>query len=129
MSKNDIIPYRKDLKLLARRLRKNSTLSEVLLWNEIKRKRVHGYEFHRQVPLLDYIVDFYCHELRLIIEIDGSSHDDPDVQANDEIRQSTLEEYNLRFLRYDDLDVKKDISWVVADIYRWVEEYERGCKK
>ncbi|MCB0506202.1 MAG: DUF559 domain-containing protein, partial [Cyclobacteriaceae bacterium] len=66
--KNRIIPYRKDLKEKARDLRKHSTLAEVLLWQEIKGKRIKGYQFHRQVPMLDYIVDFYCHELALAIE-------------------------------------------------------------
>jgi very-short-patch-repair endonuclease len=54
-------------------LRKNGTLSEVLLWKKIKGKAL-GVEFHRQVPLLEHIVDFYCHELGLAIEIDGASH-------------------------------------------------------
>jgi len=70
---NKIIPYNPKLKALARQLRKNSTLSEVLLWQKIKQKG-YGVQFHRQVPLLEYIVDFYCHELKLAIEIDGDSH-------------------------------------------------------
>jgi len=60
--KNKIIPYNPKLKELARELRKNSTLSEVLLWLKIKAK-VMGVEFHRQVPIGNFIVDFYCHEL------------------------------------------------------------------
>ena len=72
--RNKIIPYNPKLKLLARELRKNSTLSEVLLWQNIK-QRGYGVQFHRQVPMLDYIVDFYCHEIGLAIEIDGSSHE------------------------------------------------------
>lgn len=62
------------LKQLARELRKNSTLSEVLLWDELNKKKL-GFEFHRQVPIKNYIVDFFCHELMLAIEVDGSSHD------------------------------------------------------
>jgi len=73
--KNKIIPYNPKLKELARELRKNSTLSEVLLWLKIKGK-VMGVEFHRQVPIDNFIVDFYCHELMLAIEIEGSSHDE-----------------------------------------------------
>ena len=73
--KNKIIPYNPKLKELARELRKNSTLSEVLLWIKIKGKAM-GVEFHRQVPIDNFIVDFYCHELMLTIEIDGSSHDE-----------------------------------------------------
>jgi very-short-patch-repair endonuclease len=74
MSKNIIIPYNPKLRSLARQLRNNSTLSEVLLWKNIKGKSF-DYEFHRQVPLFDFIVDFYCHELNLAIEIDGNTHD------------------------------------------------------
>ncbi|HEY3429778.1 MAG TPA: DUF559 domain-containing protein, partial [Cyclobacteriaceae bacterium] len=65
--KNKIIPYRKDLRLKARELRNNSTLSEILLWDEIKNRQILKFQFHRQVPLLNYIVDFYCHELMLAI--------------------------------------------------------------
>ena len=63
-------PYRRDLRQKARVLRKNSTLGEVLLWRAIKGRRV-GCEFHRQVPVGDYIVDFFCHEKALAVEIDG----------------------------------------------------------
>lgn len=69
-----IIPYNPKLKLLARGLRNNSTLAEVLLWNQIKSKKLHGYQFLRQKPLDKYIVDFFCYELMLAIEIDGESH-------------------------------------------------------
>lgn len=71
--RNKIIPYNPKLKEYARYLRKNSTISEVLLWKKIKNKSL-GVEFHRQVPILEFIVDFYCHELFLAIEIDGGSH-------------------------------------------------------
>jgi very-short-patch-repair endonuclease len=74
MTKNTFIPYNPKLKILARQLRNNSTLSKVLLWNKIRGKAL-GYEFHRQVPIDEFIVDFFCHELLLAIEIDGSSHD------------------------------------------------------
>ena len=73
--KNEIIPYKPYLKKLARQLRLNSTLSEVLLWNELKQKKMHGYDFDRQKPIDDFIVDFYCKRLKLAIEIDGESHD------------------------------------------------------
>ena len=72
--RNNIIPYNPKLKEYARQLRNNSTLSEVLLWQKIKGKAL-GVEFHRQVPINEFIVYFYCHEIQLAIEIDGSSHD------------------------------------------------------
>jgi len=122
MSKNRIIPYRKDLKLLARKLRKESTLSEVLLWCELRNKQLLGFQFHRQVPILDYIVDFYCHELHLAIEIDGASHSRDTIAINDALRQKRLEKEGLKFLRFDDLDIKQNIEMVVCDIITWIEQ-------
>lgn len=123
MPKNKIIPYRQNLKLLARELRKNSTLSEVLLWCEIKNKQLLGYQFHRQVPMLDYIVDFYCHELMLVIEIDGDSHNHEDAVKKDQIRQNRIESHGVHFLRFDDLDVKKNMPHVLNSICYWIEEH------
>jgi very-short-patch-repair endonuclease len=117
--KNKIIPYNPKLKELARELRKNSTLSEVLLWLKIKGK-VMGVEFHRQVPIDNFIVDFYCHELMLAIEIDGSSHDDK--QDYDQNRQLILENLGVKFIRFRDIDVKQSMGWVLEELMICVEE-------
>ena len=117
--KNKIIPYNPKLKEFARELRKNSTLSEVLLWLKIKGK-VMGVEFHRQVPIDNFIVDFYCHELMLAIEIDGSSHDDK--QDYDQNRQLILENLGVRFIRFSDIDVKQKMGWVLEELMICVEE-------
>jgi len=74
MNKRKLIPYNPKLKQLARKLRNKSTKSEVLLWNYLKGKQIKGFDFHRQKPIGNYIVDFYCSELLLAIEIDGESH-------------------------------------------------------
>ena len=68
------ILYSKDLKQRSRDLRNNSTLAEVLLWNHLKRRKMLGYQFMRQKPIHHSIVDFYCSQLKLVIEIDGESH-------------------------------------------------------
>ena len=120
--KNKIIPYRKDLKEKARELRKHGTLAEVLLWQEIKGKQIKGFQFHRQVPMLDYIVDFYCHELALVIEIDGDSHYHDDAPIKDATRQKRIESYGINFLRFDDVDVKKNIGYVLSTIIEWIED-------
>ncbi|MEZ4899076.1 MAG: DUF559 domain-containing protein [Saprospiraceae bacterium] len=86
--KNKIIPYNPNLKILARKLRNQSTLSKVLFWKQIKSKSL-GYEFHRQVPIDEYIVDFYCHEIMLAIEIDGNSHEGEYAIMKDEERQQS----------------------------------------
>jgi very-short-patch-repair endonuclease len=119
MSQNrKIIPYNPELKELARDLRKTMTLSEVLLWNQLKQKNMMGYDFDRQRPIGNYIVDFYCKELSLAIEIDGDTH----IYRNDEDdkRQLTLEKTGIRFLRFDDIEVKKNMSNVLRVIEDWI---------
>jgi very-short-patch-repair endonuclease len=103
------------------------TLSEVLLWNELKQNRL-GVDFDRQRPIDNYIVDFYCKDLMLAIEIDGDSHLHPEVAKNDKIRQQRLESLGVRFLRFDDLDVKRDINYVFLTIQDWVEEHKDDLK-
>lgn len=70
----------------ARELRKNMTLAEKILWSELKSKKLSGYKFRRQLPVFDYIVDFYCYELNLIIEIDGPVHNLPEIEIYDDKR-------------------------------------------
>ena len=116
--KRKIIPYNPELKELARDLRKNMTFSEVLLWNELKQKKILGYDFDRQRPVDNYIVDFYCKELSLAIEIDGSTHYYRDVE--DEIRQKNLEKLGVHFLRFDDIEIKKNMFNVLRVIEDWI---------
>ncbi|PHS62072.1 MAG: DNA methylase [Flavobacterium sp.] len=117
--KNKIIPYQSYLKELARKLRKESTLSEILVWQKIK-QRSYDVQFHRQVPMLNYIVDFYCHEIQLVIEIDGNSHDYKYFE--DLHRQNQIEKYGITFLRFTDLEVKKDMFSVELAIREKVNE-------
>ena len=120
--KNKIIPYEPHLKEYARILRKNSTLSEVLLWNQIKNKAF-DVQFHRQVPILNYIVDFYCHEINLAIEIDGESHlykYDYDIK-----RQIEIEKYNIKFIRFSDADVKNNMFSVLLSLEKVINELTR----
>jgi very-short-patch-repair endonuclease len=86
MPRNTIIWYRKDLREKSRELRKKSTVGEELLWKRIRRRAVMGYQFHRQVPMLNFIADFYCHELDLVVEVDGDYHLHPDTQDYDNYR-------------------------------------------
>jgi very-short-patch-repair endonuclease len=118
----DIIPYNPKLKLLARKLRQNMTLSEVLLWQELKGKQMLAFDFDRQRPIDEFIVDFYCKELKLAIEIDGSSHNEEGAFEKDRIRQERLEFLGVRFLRYSDIDVKRKMPFVLNDIHDWIVE-------
>ena len=100
------------------------TLSEVLLWNTLKQKKMLGMDFDRQRPILNYIVDFYCKDLMLAIEVDGSSHDNK--WEEDQFRQQELEQAGVRFLRFTDQEVKKDIQGVLRVIQDWVEDAIRN---
>lgn len=108
---NKIIPYRSDLRERSRYLRNNSTHTEILIWKKIKNKAF-KVQFHRQVPILDYIVDFYCHEIGLVIEIDGSSHDSKFFY--DAKRQGRLEAEGVRFIRFTDKEIKQDMMNVLV---------------
>jgi len=83
---------------------------------------MYGYDFHRQKPLLNYIADFYCYELELVIEIDGMYHDTEEIYTLDMIREEELKKYNLTILRFTEHEVKKDI----VNVLRTIEGYIPG---
>ncbi len=116
--KRGFLPYNPKLTSMARNLRNNSTLAEVLLWNQLKRKQMRGYDFHRQKPIDGFIVDFFSPKLLLAVEIDGTSHAFRDSQ--DTARQKQLEYLGIRFLRFDDLDVKFRMDDVLKTIDEWI---------
>ena len=115
--------YNPKLIALSRELRKKGTLSEVLLWKILRGRKVKGSQFMRQKPIGNYIVDFFSSKLKLIIEIDGISHNDK--TDSDQIRQQKLESLGLSVLRFYEWDVKKDICAVVQSIENWIEEHEK----
>lgn len=94
------------------------TLSEVLLWDRLKNKQMMGYDFHRQRPIDEYVVDFFCPRLSLVIEIDGDSHEAK--LEKDSIRQSEIERYGVHFVRFEDDEVKKNLDGVVEAIRDWI---------
>lgn len=123
--RRDIIPYNPKLKELARRLRKNMTFSEVKLWNELKNGKMLAYDFDRQRPIGNYIVDFYCKDLKLAIEVDGITHEDEKVMMKDKVKQEDLEILGVNFLRFDALLVVNEIEAVVREIGNWIDDYEQ----
>ncbi|TAL46715.1 MAG: DUF559 domain-containing protein, partial [Chitinophagaceae bacterium] len=94
------IPYNKTLKDFSRELRNYSTPGEVLLWKKLRARGMMGYQFNRQKPLDNYIVDFYCQLLHLVIEIDGDYHNRTEVWVKDDERQKILESLGLNFMRF-----------------------------
>ena len=111
-----VIHYNPKLKALAAQLRSRGTKSEILLWNELKGGQLNGLRFIRQKPIGDFIVDFYCKEVGLVIELDGLSHQCNEVMDLDERKQSYLESIGLKVIRFEDEDVIRDIRNVMRVI-------------
>src|SRR5215207_3602566 len=111
--KRDILPYEEKLKELAKELRSNMTFSEVKLWNEIKNGKMRKYDFDRQRPIGNYIVDFYCKDLKLAIEIDGITHEEENTILRDKMRQEELELAGVKFLRFNALLVVNKVEAVL----------------
>ena len=105
-----------DIKERARYMRQNPTPAENILWRRLRCKRVRGFHFRRQHPIGRFIVDFYCSAARLVIEIDGSSHDTTEQKEFDAARQAHLEEIGLRVLRFSNTQVVNETDAVVAVI-------------
>ncbi len=105
--------YNTKLKQLARDLRNNSTRAEKKLWYELLSHRQFGdYQFLRQRIIDRYIVDFFCKELSLIIEVDGRSHDFDDVKQRDLIREDRLRDLGYEIVRFSDWEVHNDLGAV-----------------
>jgi very-short-patch-repair endonuclease len=122
------IPYNKNLKTFSRKLRNHSTLDEILLWMQLRAGTVKGYTFNRQKPLGNYIVDFYCKPLKLVIEVDGGYHFTPEQRVKDQHRQQILEAMGLQFLRFLDDEVRKDMNLVIRAIEAYIDSFEANDK-
>ena len=104
----------------ARLLRKQMTKSEELLWERLRGKQLLGLRFRRQHPIDIFIVDFYCHDARLIIELDGEIHNER-VEYDDG-REAEIERYNLKVIRFSNHEVLNEIEKVVEIITSVVKE-------
>ena len=115
--------YNKNLQPNANRLRKEMTKAEACLWKYVLRAgKMKGYGFRRQRPVLNYIADFMCMELMLIVEVDGSIHELEEVRKNDEQRQKALEEAGFTVLRFTNNEVLTNIQWVHSCLEEWIEK-------
>jgi len=104
----------------ASRLRRNMTYSEELLWNELKGKQILGLRFRRQHPISKYIVDFYCHSAKLVIELDGKIH--LAKKEQDKERTKEIEELGLQIIRFQNEEVEKKIDEVLIKITEKAKE-------
>ena len=118
MNRRKIIPYNPKLKEYAKKLRNNSTYTEIMLWNYLKQKQIRGYDFDRQKPIDNYIVDFYCKDLMLAIEVDGDSH--YGNEKKDEEKDKRLNQLGVAVLRFDDLEIKYSLDKVLEKIEQWI---------
>ena len=115
-------PYSRDLKILSQKLRSTQTEAERKLWQRINRDQLLGFRFNRQKPLLSYIVDFYCLKAKLVIELDGSQHYEPDYQEKDRLRDAELNSLGFTVMRFDNHSVMTNIDGVVEAIYQYLSE-------
>ena len=123
MARRKIIPYNPKLKELARQLRNDSTKTEIFLWLKLKGKQMYGYDFHRQKPIDNYILDFFCYELMLGIEVDGYSHQFLEIYNNDGIKEKRMNELGIALLRFTDDEVLNEMEYVLRAIEYYIFEY------
>lgn len=128
MDKRKIIPYNPKLKEFARQLRNNSTKAEVILWQKLKRKQMYGYDFHRQKPIDNYILDFFCNELTLGIKVDGYSHQIVEVFEKDQVKEAIMNKLGIHVLRFSDEQVLKDMDNVLRAIEDYILRFEEKEK-
>jgi very-short-patch-repair endonuclease len=125
-NKNNLWHYNQNLLPLAHNLRLAMTKAEACLWKYVLRAgMMKGYTFRRQRPVLNYIADFMCKELMVVIEVDGFSHDDEIILNKDAKRQAELEAAGFSVLRFLDSDVLKGIEGVRRTIENFADDFEK----
>jgi len=112
------LPYNSALRQHAKELRKAGNLSEALLWLQLKKGNLKGYDFDRQKIIGNYIVDFFCASCGLVVEIDGYTHDDKGDY--DDRRDKYLKSLGLEVIHINDRDIKKNLSGVVDYLEAWL---------
>lgn len=101
---------------LRRKLRKQATRAENFLWYHLRNKKIAGYKFRRQHSMGRYILDFFCAEKMLGMEVDGYTHLDPVIRANDRVRQQWIEQHGVRVMRFTDGEVLEETEQVIEKI-------------
>jgi len=101
-------------------LRNRMTNAEIILWEALRNRQFMGLKFRRQHPITRFIVDFYCHKYKLIIELDGSIHELTEVKENDKIREEELRDLGLRILRFTNDDVTLNLQGTLKKIEQFI---------
>lgn len=114
--KNEIITYNPKLKGLAKTNRKNLTKGELILWSQLKGRQIDGVRFSRQICVSNCILDFYCKELKLAVEVQGYSHNIQDLIDKDIRRIENLKQLGVKVIEIDERDIFNDLDNVIAQI-------------
>ena len=101
---------------LAKELRRKMTPSEKVLWHGLRCHKIAGLKFRRQHPIRYYIADFYCHQARLVIEVDGPIHDRIDRREHDQQRDGVMEDFGIMILRFSNDEIKYQLMAVLKKI-------------
>jgi len=109
-----------------RLLRKHLSKAEAVMWKHLSRKQMLGCKFRRQYGVDQFVIDFYCPELKLAIEIDGDTHFRTDTREYDKDRQEYLENFGIEFMRFTNLEVLNNLSGVLETIADKIERMESG---
>lgn len=112
----------------AEELRKNPTFEENLLWQYLKGNQL-GVRFKRQHPIWLYIADFYCHEIKLVIEIDGSIHNLKEVKERDIVREDDIVSFGIRVIRFRNSEIRNSIIQVLKKISEVISELRKDGKQ
>ena len=112
-----MLDYNKRLKEHSQRLRKGMTDAEKTLWSRIRGKQLKGYQFYRQKPIGNFIVDFHCSRAHLVLELDGGQHYTEDGKVKDSRRDEFMRNIGLRVLRFSDREVFENIEGVIEKIW------------
>lgn len=107
---------RKEQTSTRQELRKRMTPAEVILWNQLRGRAINGFKFRRQFGIGAYIVDFYCPDARLVIEVDGDSHFIPGATEQDRERERFIEQHGIRIVRFTNHEVKEGLDSVMSTI-------------
>ena len=106
----------------AQEMRKNPTETEQVLWKTLRKFRFEGFVFRRQHPIDIFVADFYCHKLKLVIEVDGEIHFDQLSQEYDFGRTGELEKYGIKVIRFTNDQVLRNKELVISQIYKYITE-------
>jgi very-short-patch-repair endonuclease len=118
----------RELMSRAREQRNNMTPAEVILWTKLRSRKIDGYKFRRQQPVFDYIVDFYCHKLKLIVEVDGEIHSLPENIKYDIRRDRILKINGYHIIRLSNFEIESNITTAINKIKSFINANMSPCQ-